>query len=188
MIGSILFLFLTGSLLLHNPSFSTWGSALVFLCFMLFPVLLIVSVYGIECLHESIVLSSVKNRIVSFVERYPEEIKIFCAAIGFRIIFYLFSVVVMAVMGDYSGGITFSDFLEVWKRWDSQHYLNIAENGYAGAIENGEHIFWCFIRYCLGFCAVLAFSSMTCASAEFYFRPYAMESAVFIYIKMQNRV
>ena len=50
MIGSILFLFLTGSLLLHNPSFSTWGSALVFLCFMLFPVLLIVSVYGIECL------------------------------------------------------------------------------------------------------------------------------------------
>ena len=56
MIGSILFLFLTGSLLLHNPSFSTWGSALVFLCFMLFPVLLIVSVYGIECLHESIVL------------------------------------------------------------------------------------------------------------------------------------
>lgn len=81
----------------------------------------------------------------------------------------------------------FSDFLEVWKRWDSQHYLNIAENGYAGAIENGEHIFWCFIRYCLGFCAVLAFSSMTCASAEFYFRPYAMESAVFIYIKMQKQ-
>ena len=157
MIGSILFLFLTGSLLLHNPSFSTWGSALVFLCFMLFPVLLIVSVYGIECLHESIVLSSVKNRIVSFVERYPEEIKIFCAAIGFRIIFYLFSVVVMAVMGDYSGGITFSDFLEVWKRWDSQHYLNIAENGYAGAIENGEHIFLVFypllpwLLRCLGF-------------------------------------
>lgn len=81
MIGSILFLFLTGSLLLHNPSFSTWGSALVFLCFMLFPVLLIVSVYGIECLHESIVLSSVKNRIVSFVERYPEEIKIFLSLI-----------------------------------------------------------------------------------------------------------
>lgn len=121
------------------------------------PVLLIVSVYGIECLHESIVLSSVKKRIISFVERYPEEIKIFCAAIGFRIIFYLFSIVVMAVMGDYSGGITFSDFLEVWKRWDSQHYLNIAENGYAGAIENGEHIFLVFypllpwLLRCLGF-------------------------------------
>lgn len=36
MIGSILFLFLTGSLLLQNPSFSTWGSALVFLCFLLY--------------------------------------------------------------------------------------------------------------------------------------------------------
>ena len=60
-------------------------------------------------------------------------------------------------MGDYSGGISFSDFLEVWKRWDSQHYLNIAENGYAGAIENGEHIFLVFypllpwLLRCLGF-------------------------------------
>lgn len=108
------------------------------------PVLLIISVYGLECLHESTVLSTIKKRIVSFTERYPAETKIFCAAICFRIVFYLFSVVVMAVMGDYSGGITFSDFLEVWKRWDSQHYLNIAENGYAGAIENGEHIFLVF--------------------------------------------
>ena len=108
------------------------------------PVLLIISVYGLECLHESTVLSTIKKRIVSFTERYPAETKIFCAAICFRIVFYLFSVVVMAVMGDYSSGITFSDFLEVWKRWDSQHYLNIAENGYAGAIENGEHIFLVF--------------------------------------------
>ena len=108
------------------------------------PVLLIVSVYGIECLQKSTVLSALKKHIASFTERHPAETKIFCTAICFRIVFYLISVVVMAVMGDYSGGITFSDFLEVWKRWDSQHYLNIAENGYAGAIENGEHIFLVF--------------------------------------------
>ena len=81
---------------------------------------------------------------MNVVKKIPRELSIFLYAVLFRIVFYLFSVVVMAVMGDYSGGITFSDFLEVWKRWDSQHYLNIAENGYAGAVENGEHIFLVF--------------------------------------------
>lgn len=73
-----------------------------------------------------------------------KEIKIIGAAIGFRIVIYLFSVCVMAVFGDYANGITFSDFLEAWKRWDSSHYINIAENGYNGAVENGEHIFLVF--------------------------------------------
>ncbi len=81
---------------------------------------------------------------MNVVKKIPRELSIFLYAVLFRIVFYLFSVVVMAVMGDYSGGITFSDFLEVWKRWDSQHYLNIAGNGYAGAVENGEHIFLVF--------------------------------------------
>lgn len=76
--------------------------------------------------------------------KISKELKIFVLAIGFRMIIYLFSVCVMAVMGEFQDGITFLDFLEVWKRWDSAHYINIAENGYAGAIENGEHIFLVF--------------------------------------------
>lgn len=72
------------------------------------------------------------------------ELKIVGGAILFRITVYLLSLCVMALFGNYTDGITFSDFLESWKRWDSAHYINIAQNGYAGAIENGEHIFLVF--------------------------------------------
>ncbi len=81
---------------------------------------------------------------LALMERYGKEIKIFTTAIVFRVLLYLFSVCMMAMLGDFSNGITFSDFLEAWKRWDSAHYINIAENGYGGAIENGEHIFLVF--------------------------------------------
>lgn len=77
-------------------------------------------------------------------DKCPKELKIFVMAISFRLMVYLVSVCVMAIMGDYSNGLSFSDFLEAWKRWDSAHYINIAENGYHGAIENGEHIFLVF--------------------------------------------
>lgn len=65
-------------------------------------------------------------------------------ALTFRMAVYLLSVCVMSIMGDYPDGIRFTDFLEAWKRWDSAHYINIAENGYSGAVENGEHIFLVF--------------------------------------------
>lgn len=80
----------------------------------------------------------------TFANKYSQELKIFVTAIGFRLAVYLVSICVMAMMGDYAGGISFSDFLEAWKRWDSAHYINIAANGYHGAIENGQHIFLVF--------------------------------------------
>ena len=73
-----------------------------------------------------------------------KKVKIFVSALAFRLAVYLMSVCIMSIMGDYQNGISFSDFLEAWKRWDSAHYINIAENGYSGAIENGEHIFLVF--------------------------------------------
>ena len=72
------------------------------------------------------------------------SVRIFSYSVIFRMIIYLFSVCVMAMFGDYQEGITLSDFLETWKRWDSAHYLNIAENGYMGAVENGQHLFLVF--------------------------------------------
>ncbi|NBJ93402.1 glycosyltransferase family 39 protein [Parablautia muri] len=81
---------------------------------------------------------------MAVMDKYGKEIKIFTTAILFRVLVYLFSVCMMAILGDFSEGIAFSDFLEAWKRWDSAHYINIAENGYGGAIENGEHIFLVF--------------------------------------------
>ena len=72
------------------------------------------------------------------------SIRVFAGAILVRLLVYLVSVCVMAIFGDYGEGISFCDFLEAWKRWDSAHYLNIAENGYAGAIEDGKHLFLVF--------------------------------------------
>ena len=94
--------------------------------------------------------SKMDRVIYDFFCGNAKEIRILGAAIGLRIAIYLFSVCVMAIFGDYANEITFSDFLEAWKRWDSYHYINIAQNGYSGAIENSEHIFWYFILYIHG--------------------------------------
>lgn len=99
------------------------------------PVILLLAVGGVR---QEGVRISFMNRSIS------KEGKIFLTALAFRGVVYLFSVCVMAIMGDYPQGIHFSDFLEAWKRWDSAHYINIAENGYAGAVENGEHLFLVF--------------------------------------------
>lgn len=116
------------------------------------PVMIGLAAGGIRYLEERLIEKGIDNKMKAIAEKhfkkysdkYSEEIKIFVTAAGFRIVLYLISVCVMAIMGDYPNGISFSDFLEAWKRWDSAHYLNIAENGYAGAIENGEHIFLVF--------------------------------------------
>lgn len=80
------------------------------------------------------------------LKAYTEKMKknralcVFGYALIIRMIFYLVSVCMMAVVGDYPEGITFSDFLDAWKRWDSAPYLRIAENGYRGYQENGQFL------------------------------------------------
>lgn len=65
-------------------------------------------------------------------------------ALLFRVGVYLLSAAVLAMFGSYENGITFSDFLAAWTRWDSQHYIDVAAYGYSGAVENGEHLFLVF--------------------------------------------
>lgn len=108
------------------------------------PVILLMAVGGSKELIEWMKENRLSKKILSFAGNHLKEIKIFILAVCFRIVIYVFSVCVMAIQGEFSDGITFSDFLEAWKRWDSAHYINIAQNGYAGAIENGEHIFLVF--------------------------------------------
>lgn len=71
------------------------------------------------------------------------SIRIFIYAILLRLAVYILSGCIMAMFGDYEN-IQLQDFLDTWTRWDSTHYLNIAQNGYMGAIENGEHLFLVF--------------------------------------------
>lgn len=122
------------------------------------PILILGGVMGIMGIQRQIAHNSLKNLKDRFLQwKYTEKylemvrfiwskrsVRIFSYAVLLRIAVYLLSVGIMAIFGDYSEGIIFSDFLEAWKRWDSAHYLNIAENGYSGAVENGEHIFLVF--------------------------------------------
>lgn len=74
---------------------------------------------------------------------HRELLGVFLAGIGFRLIIYLSSVVVVMMFGE---GMSFgmTDFLNSWNVWDAPHYLELAEKGYAACIEDGKHLFLVF--------------------------------------------
>ena len=76
-----------------------------------------------------------------------EMIKVFVYALVFRIALYLAGAAIAMIFSD-DVKYSFNDFLASWNRWDSQHYIDIAENGYAGCIENGQHLFLVFFPLC----------------------------------------
>lgn len=76
-------------------------------------------------------------------EKWQKEIKVAGCALCFRLGVYLISAVILCLLGNYET-ISFSDFLGAWTRWDSQHYIDIAQYGYSGAVENGQHLFLVF--------------------------------------------
>ena len=98
---------------------------------------------------------------------------IFFMAIGFRIAMYLIAALIIAFKITDST-LTLDNFLSNWCRWDANHYINIATNGYRGAVEfcdtcrkaalekglspnvmqNGQHLFLVFFPlypFLLGF-------------------------------------
>ena len=73
--------------------------------------------------------------------------RVFACAVGFRILVYFCSVIIMCMFGDYQKPLGINDFLDAWSRWDTVNYINISEVGYEGAIENGQHLFLVFYRF-----------------------------------------
>lgn len=89
---------------------------------------------------------------------------IFLAAVAFRLATYFVSALIMVFQSQGADALSFSDFLNNWNRWDGPHYIDIAQRGYAGAVEacdtcktallqagvsesvlaNGEHLFLVF--------------------------------------------
>lgn len=76
--------------------------------------------------------------------RKKESLVILCAAIAFRLIIYFFSALLMAMQSGGDMSLNLDSFLINWTKWDAGHYIKIAESGYEGAIENGQHIFLVF--------------------------------------------
>lgn len=76
-----------------------------------------------------------------------ELIKVFLYALLFRIGIYIVGVAVSMIFSEETK-FTFSDFVSSWNKWDAQHYIDIANKGYAGCIENGQHLFLVFFPLC----------------------------------------
>ena len=72
-----------------------------------------------------------------------EIVKAFLYALIFRIGIYIAGVAIAMIFSD-DVKYSFSDFLAGWNRWDSQHYIELAQKGYANCIENGQHLFLVF--------------------------------------------
>lgn len=71
-----------------------------------------------------------------------EGAAVFAAALLFRLVLFL-AVAVAACLFLYPGtGVQWP--LDIWKKWDARHYVNLAELGYSGYTENGQHLFLVF--------------------------------------------
>lgn len=76
-----------------------------------------------------------------------EILPIFGIALLVRAVFYVLGAVICVTSVEYysrSGDFDISKFLGSWRRWDAQHYINLADLGYQDYIENGEHLFLVF--------------------------------------------
>lgn len=73
-----------------------------------------------------------------------ETAAIFFAAVCFRVVVYVFSVLILAMQSVDTWSFTLENFISGWTRWDALHYVKIAELGYSGAVEDGQHLFLVF--------------------------------------------
>lgn len=74
---------------------------------------------------------------------YKEILKIFGMALAVRLGIYLIGLVIIFIHSD-AASFTFDDFLNSWNRWDTPHYIDIADKGYANCTENNQHLFLVF--------------------------------------------
>lgn len=71
-----------------------------------------------------------------------ECVKVFGVTFIFRIaIFLLVGLIACFILYPGSGP---DAFLWIWKRWDGLHYVNLAELGYSGYVEDGKNLFLVF--------------------------------------------
>ena len=96
-----------------------------------------------------------KNRVMSAItaDKTPKSagetttarecLYVFLFALAFRIVVYLCAWI---ACGIFNGGQApgFIEYCSKWNLWDSPHYLDVAQYGYAHYDENGQHLFLVF--------------------------------------------
>ncbi len=83
------------------------------------------------------VLSPQKSEIST-----KEYFKIFLFAFMFRVIIFLFTYIAKGLFSD--SALSFMDYCNSWNLWDSPHYIEIAQQGYAHHIEDGQYLMLVF--------------------------------------------
>ncbi len=73
-----------------------------------------------------------------------ETSKVFLAAFLFRIIMLLISFLFLRLLLDDSISFTIGEAMNEYIKTDALHYLNLAELGYQGYVEDGKHLFLVF--------------------------------------------
>lgn len=87
-------------------------------------------------------LAARSPKSVQYAVGRGEALRVFLLALFFRLfIFALVGLVACWVLYPGSGS---EAALWAWKRWDALHYVNLAELGYSGYIEDGKHLFLVF--------------------------------------------
>ena len=88
-------------------------------------------------------LSSSKSKILYSENNFsPSKTTIqyiFLIAILFRLLNFIIPLLFNTI---FTGSV--NSLESVFARWDAHHYLNLINNGYSGAVENGEHLFLVF--------------------------------------------
>ena len=77
---------------------------------------------------------------IHFNTKQKKAAYLFALAILFRLLMYVASYICIGLSKSQEVTYTLNDFLDSWTRWDAVHYLNIAADGYAGTVENGQHL------------------------------------------------
>lgn len=71
-----------------------------------------------------------------------EAAAVFGVAFAFRVaVFLAAELAVCLIVEPGTGG---AEGLNIWRRWDAWHYVNLVELGYSGYVENGQHLFVVF--------------------------------------------
>lgn len=74
-----------------------------------------------------------------------DVLKVIIVTALIRVVTYLIYIAYMKYSPDHGLDFSFANILGAWRKWDSEAYLVLAENGYSYYQENGQHLYLVFL-------------------------------------------
>ena len=116
----------------------------LFLVVSVILALVVAAVVAVRCFgRESVNLGRVRIPLVKKMalsgERvlWKDSLLVAAWAVGMLLLTYGASLLYGGIFGD---GVSWNSFCDAWQHYDVIHYLRLAELGYSGNVENGQHL------------------------------------------------